>query len=63
MKYYETEHMCFTNNPNFILSKWRLKRKHLQAKCVIGATEICGMEICLKVGELVFAESDVRGGK
>ena len=55
--------MCFTNDLNFILSKWRLKRKHLQAKCVIGATEIRGMEIRLKLGELVFAELDVRSGK
>ena len=28
-----------TNNPNFILFKWRLKRKHLPAKCVTRATE------------------------
>ena len=38
----------FTNNPNFILFKWRLKRKHSPAKCVIRATEIRRMEIHLK---------------
>ena len=36
-----------TNNPNFILFKWRLKRKHSPVKYVIHATEICQMEICL----------------
>ena len=37
----------FTNNPNFIRFKWRLKKNHLPAKCVIGATEIRRMEIRL----------------
>ena len=37
----------FTNNPDFILLKWRLKTKHLPAKCVIRAIEIHQMEICL----------------
>ena len=35
----------FTNNPNFIGFKWRLKRKHSLAKCVIRATEIRRIEI------------------
>ena len=38
----------FTNNANFISFRWRLKRNHSPAKCVIHATEICRMEICLK---------------
>ena len=41
----------FTNNPNFIPFKWRLKRKHSPVKCVIRATEIRRMEIRLKDGE------------
>ena len=30
----------FTSNPNFIGFKWKLRKKHLLAKYVIGATEI-----------------------
>ena len=41
----------FTNNPNFILFKWTLKRKHLPTKCVICATEIHRMEIRLNKNE------------
>ena len=37
----------FTNNPDFIRFKWRLKRKHSPAKCVIQATEIRRVEIHL----------------
>ena len=37
----------FTNNPNFIRLNWRLKRKHSPAKCVVRATEIRRMVICL----------------
>ena len=36
----QTEDEGFTVNLNFILFKWRLKRKHLPAKYVIHATEI-----------------------
>ena len=39
----------FTNNPNFILFKWRLKRKYSPAKCVICPTEIHWMEIHLNI--------------
>ena len=39
----------FTNNPNFIRFKWRLKRKDSPPKCLIYATEIRRMEICLKI--------------
>ena len=42
----------FTNNPNFLLFKWRLKRKHSPAKCVIRATEIRPMEIRLHGGQM-----------
>ena len=38
----------FTNNPNFIRLKWRLKRKHSPAKYVIRATEIRQMGIRLQ---------------
>ena len=34
----------FTNNSDFILFKWRLKRKHSRAKCVIHATKFGQME-------------------
>ena len=34
----------FTDNPNIILFKWRSKRKHSPAKCVIRTTETCRME-------------------
>ena len=36
----QTEDEGFTVNLNFILFKWRLKRKHFPAKYVIHATEI-----------------------
>ena len=39
--------MTLQNNPNFIRFKWRLKRKHLPAKCVMRATESRRMEIRL----------------
>ena len=41
------KHVALQNNPNLIRFKWRLKRKHLPAKCVMRATESRRMEICL----------------
>ena len=38
----------FANNANFIHFKWRLKRKHSPAKCVLHATEIRRMDIRFK---------------
>ena len=49
----------FTNNPYFICFKWRLKRKHSSAKCVIRATEIRRMEIRLKRNKNI---QDLVGG-
>ena len=47
------ETCVFTNNPNFILFKKRLERRHSPAKCVIRVTEIRRMEIRLNT-ELMF---------
>ena len=38
----------FTNNPDFICFKWKLKKKHSLAKCVICKTEIRRVQIVLK---------------
>ena len=47
--------MGFTINSDFILCKWRLKRKHSPAKCAICATEIRRLEIRLKAIDKILA--------
>ena len=47
----------FTNNPNFIRFKWKLKKKHSLAKSVIYATEIRWMEIRLKAFLLLLCRT------
>ena len=48
----------YTNNPNFILFKWRLKRKHSPVKCFIYATEISLLDIRLQAKLFGNAEAD-----
>ena len=47
----------FTNNPNFIPFKWKLKKKHSLIKCIICETEICQIKICLKASLLLSCKN------
>ena len=44
-----TKDCGFTINTNFILFKWRLKRKHSPARRVLRSTEVRRMEIRLEI--------------
>ena len=51
------ETCSFTNNPNFICFKYKLKKKHLLVKYLICETEIHWVEICPKASLLLLCRT------